>query len=62
MSLLTGSQVVLSPQALAPRSNAEVIGVSVPELVETLKGKVTRVALGDGGYSSWPRSPATVAP
>jgi pyruvate kinase len=50
VSLLTGSQVVLSPQALAPRSNAEVIGVSVPELVETLR-EGDRVALGDGGVS-----------
>ena len=50
VSLLTGSQLVLSPHALAPRSNAEVIGVSVPELVETLQ-EGDRVALGDGGVS-----------
>jgi pyruvate kinase len=50
VSLLTGSQVVLCPHPLAPSSNAEVIGVSVPELVESLQ-EGDRVALGDGGVA-----------
>jgi len=50
VSLVTGSTVVLSPHGLAPRSTAEVIGVSLPELVETLQ-EGDRVALGDGGVA-----------
>jgi pyruvate kinase len=47
-SLATGSLVTLSPQGLAPQSSATEIGVSVPELVESLQVG-DRVALGDGG-------------
>ena len=50
VSLLTGSQVVLCPHPLAPSSDAEIIGVSVPELVESLQ-EGDRVALGDGGVA-----------
>jgi pyruvate kinase len=50
VSLVTGHQVVLSPAGLAPRSNAETIGVSLPELVEMLQ-EGDRVALGDGGVA-----------
>ena len=42
--------MVLCPHPLAPSSNAEVIGVSVPELVESLQ-EGDRVALGDGGVA-----------
>lgn len=50
VNLQSGTQVVLSPPALSPRSSAEAIGVSVPELVETLQ-EGDRVALGDGGVA-----------
>ena len=48
--LATGSEVVLSPHGLAPASSATTIGVSVPELVETLM-EGDRIALGDGGVA-----------
>ena len=48
--LATGSEVVLSPHGLAPASSATTIGVSVPELVETLI-EGDRIALGDGGVA-----------
>jgi pyruvate kinase len=48
--LVAGADVVLSPQGLAARSDASTIGVSVPELVETLH-EGDRVALGDGGVA-----------
>jgi len=48
--LVAGSQVVLSPHGLAPRSDGSTIGVSLPELVESLS-QGDRVALGDGGVS-----------
>ena len=50
MLLATGSEVVLSPQALTPHSSATNIGVSVPELVESLQ-EGDKIALGDGGVS-----------
>ncbi|HET9058624.1 MAG TPA: pyruvate kinase [Acidimicrobiales bacterium] len=48
--LVAGSEVVLSPHGLAPSSDDKVIGVAVPELVESLQ-EGDRVALGDGGVS-----------
>lgn len=48
--LVTGSEVVLSPGESAPSSSAQVIGVSVNELVATLEPG-DRVALGDGGVA-----------
>ncbi|MGA3218134.1 MAG: pyruvate kinase [Acidimicrobiales bacterium] len=48
--LATGSEVVLAPHGLAPNSSASTIGVSVPELVETLQ-EGDRIALGDGGVA-----------
>ena len=48
--LAPGSKVVLSPHGLAPRSDASTIGVSLPELVESLNVG-DRIALGDGGVS-----------
>lgn len=50
VTLATGSEVVLSPHGLAPRSSESTIGVSVPELVESLC-EGDRVALGDGGVA-----------
>ncbi len=50
MTLVTGRQVTLSPPDLAPQSNWDIIGVSLPELVETLQ-EGDRVALGDGGVA-----------
>ncbi len=48
--LAAGSEVVLSPHGLAPRSDESSIGVSVPELVESLC-EGDRIALGDGGVA-----------
>ncbi len=48
--LVTGSEVVLSPHDLTPQSSATSIGVSVPELVESLQ-EGDKIALGDGGVS-----------
>lgn len=48
--LATGSTVVLSPHEASPRSDEASIGVSVPELVESLH-EGDRVALGDGGVA-----------
>ncbi len=48
--LVTGSEVVLSPYDLTPQSSATSIGVSVPELVESLQ-EGDKIALGDGGVS-----------
>ena len=48
--LATGSEVVLAPHGLAPNSSVSTIGVSVPELVETLQ-EGDRIALGDGGVA-----------
>jgi len=48
--LATGSEVVLSPHDLTPQSSATHIGVSVPELVESLQ-EGDKIALGDGGVS-----------
>ena len=50
MVLATGSEVLLSPHGLAPSSSSSTIGVSVPELVETLV-EGDRIALGDGGVA-----------
>jgi pyruvate kinase len=50
VSLVTGSRVLLSPHGLAARSSASEIGVSVPELVGSLRPG-DRVALGDGGVA-----------
>ncbi len=48
--LVTGSEVVLNPHDLTPQSSATSIGVSVPELVESLQ-EGDKIALGDGGVS-----------
>lgn len=48
--LVTGSEVVLSPASTAPSSSAQLIGVSLAELVATLEPG-DRVALGDGGVA-----------
>jgi len=48
--LATGTEILLAPHGLAPRSDATTIGVSVPELVATLN-EGDRVALGDGGVA-----------
>lgn len=48
--LVTGTEVVLRPHGLAASSDAVTIGVSVPELVESLN-EGDRIALGDGGVS-----------
>ncbi|MGH9107047.1 MAG: pyruvate kinase [Acidimicrobiales bacterium] len=48
--LVTGSRVLLSPHGLAPSSDDNTIGVSVPALVESLR-EGDRVALGDGGVA-----------
>lgn len=48
--LVTGGAVALVPGPGAPFSSAEVIGVSVPELVASLEPG-DRVALGDGGVA-----------
>jgi pyruvate kinase len=50
VNLTTGSHVTLSPHGLAPTSDTTHIGVSVPELVESLQ-EGDRVALGDGGVA-----------
>ena len=50
VTLVPGSEVLLCPPGLAPYSNEHKIGVSVPELVESLE-EGDRVALGDGGVS-----------
>ena len=47
---MTGSEVVLNPHDLTPQSSATSIGVSVPELVESLQ-EGDKIALGDGGVS-----------
>lgn len=47
VNLVPGSEIELAPHGLAPKSNERVIGVSVPELVESLR-QGDRVALGDG--------------
>ncbi len=50
VTLVTGHQVVLSLPDLAPSSNVGTIGVSLPELVESLQ-EGDRIALGDGGVA-----------
>jgi pyruvate kinase len=50
VTLVEGTQVLLSPPGPAPRSSATHIGVSERELVVTLK-EGDRVALGDGGVA-----------
>jgi pyruvate kinase len=48
--LVTRGQVVLVPHGMAPTSDDVTIGVSVPELVDSLN-EGDRVALGDGGVT-----------
>jgi pyruvate kinase len=50
VNLVTGTEVDICPQGLAPHSSEERIGVSLPELVESLQ-EGDRVALGDGGVA-----------
>jgi len=50
VTLATGGEVLICPHGLAPNSNEGQIGVSLPELVESLQ-EGDRVALGDGGVA-----------
>jgi len=50
VTLAAGSEVDVAPHGLAPKSNESVIGVSVPELVDSLR-EGDKIALGDGGVA-----------